>query len=66
MCLIRLSPLPLGVKNYGLSLVHFPNDQYPFAEYAWAAFVSSMPHSIVWSLTGRGASSLADVIKKYA
>mmetsp|Transcript_32645 Transcript_32645/g.76896 ORF Transcript_32645/g.76896 Transcript_32645/m.76896 type:complete len:221 (-) Transcript_32645:127-789(-) len=65
MCLIRLSPLPLGVKNYGLSLVHFPDDHFPVVAYTCAAFLSSLPHSIICGIAGRGASSLADVVKQY-
>ena len=30
MSLIRLAPIPLGVKNYGLSLVRFPGDRFFF------------------------------------
>jgi hypothetical protein len=29
MVAIRVAPIPLGIKNYGLSLVQFPNNKYP-------------------------------------
>ena len=66
MCMIRIAPVPLGVKNYGLSLVSFPDDNYPFAKYFWACVLVNTPLSIMWGLTGYGASSLFEIVSKYA
>lgn len=65
MCVIRVAPIPLGVKNYGLSLVSFPGDRYPVAEYVWACILVGTPFSIVWCFTGHGASSLVEIVAKY-
>ncbi len=66
MCVIRVAPIPLGVKNYGLSLVSFPNDKYPFVKYFWSCFLVGLPFSIMWGMTGHGASSLVEIVSKYA
>mmetsp|Transcript_24350 Transcript_24350/g.58001 ORF Transcript_24350/g.58001 Transcript_24350/m.58001 type:complete len:203 (+) Transcript_24350:79-687(+) len=66
MCAVRVAPIPQGVKNYGLSLVRFPNGKYPVKEYIWACFIVGAPYSVMWGLTGHGASSLVDVVSKYA
>eukprot|EP00960_Hanusia_phi_P071750 767620-Hanusia_phi.AAC.6 len=62
MCAIRVAPIPLGVKNYGLSLVRFPGDKYPFAAYFWSCFLVGLPFSIVWGTTGAGFSSVVDAL----
>jgi hypothetical protein len=66
MCVIRVAPIPLGVKNYGLSLVHFPNDNYPFVKYFWSCFLVGLPFSVMWGMTGHGASSLVEIVSRYA
>ncbi|EKX52447.1 hypothetical protein GUITHDRAFT_150556 [Guillardia theta CCMP2712] len=62
MCAIRVAPIPLGVKNYGLSLVRFPGDKYPVGAYFWSCFLVGLPFSIVWGTTGAGFSSVVDAL----
>ena len=64
--MIRVAPLPLGVKNYGLSLVPFPNDKYPVVTYFWSCFLVGLPFSIMWGMTGHGASSLMEIVSKFS
>lgn len=66
MVAIRVAPIPLGIKNYGLSLVQFPNNKYPVLQYFWACLIVGAPFSVMWGLTGHGASSLVEVVAKYA
>uniref|UniRef100_A0A6U4KZU7 VTT domain-containing protein n=1 Tax=Hemiselmis andersenii TaxID=464988 RepID=A0A6U4KZU7_HEMAN len=65
MCVIRVAPIPQGIKNYGLSLVPFPGGKYPVKEYFWACVLVGAPFSIAWCLTGAGASSLLEIAARY-
>lgn len=54
---IRLTPLPLGVKNYGLGL-----SQVPLLPYLIAALAVDTPFSMLWASTGASCHSLADAL----
>jgi hypothetical protein len=64
MSLIRLAPIPLGVKNYGLSLVRFPEDRFPYLIYTASCFAIGAPFSVFWGNLGAGFSSVAEALAK--
>mmetsp|Transcript_67900 Transcript_67900/g.110127 ORF Transcript_67900/g.110127 Transcript_67900/m.110127 type:complete len:203 (-) Transcript_67900:492-1100(-) len=64
MSAIRLAPIPLGVKNYGLSLVRFPKDEYPYHIYALSCLAIGAPFSIMWGNVGGGFKSVAEALKR--
>lgn len=54
---IRLAPLPLGLKNYGLGL-----SEVPFGSYLLATVIVDIPFSALWGLTGAHCHSLAEAL----
>jgi len=54
---IRLAPLPLAVKNYGLSLC-----EVPLLEYVVASLIVNVPFSVMWSSTGASCHSLSEAL----
>lgn len=54
---IRLAPLPLGLKNYGLGL-----SEVPFGSYLLATVIVDIPFSALWALTGAHCHSLAEAM----
>mmetsp|Transcript_35522 Transcript_35522/g.81353 ORF Transcript_35522/g.81353 Transcript_35522/m.81353 type:complete len:310 (-) Transcript_35522:92-1021(-) len=54
---IRLAPLPLAVKNYGLALC-----RVPIGPYILASLVVNTPFSVLWALTGASCHSLLDAL----
>mmetsp|Transcript_36039 Transcript_36039/g.66230 ORF Transcript_36039/g.66230 Transcript_36039/m.66230 type:complete len:327 (-) Transcript_36039:67-1047(-) len=54
---IRLAPLPLAVKNYGLALC-----RVPIGPYIFASLVVNTPFSVLWALTGASCHSLLDAL----
>lgn len=57
MVAIRLAPLPLGVKNYGLALCEV--QALPFA---LASFVVNLPFSMMWAATGASCQTLSEAL----
>ena len=62
MCAIRIAPLPLGVKNYGLSLVRFPKDRFPYVAYALSTLAIGAPFSVMWGNIGAGFKSVTEAL----
>lgn len=54
---IRIAPLPLGVKNYGLALC-----DVPLVPYIVAALLVNAPFSFLWATAGSSATSLKDAL----
>lgn len=54
---IRLAPLPLGLKNYGLGL-----SEVPFGSYLLATVLVDIPFSALWGFTGAHCHSLAEAL----
>eukprot|EP00747_Dinoflagellata_sp_TGD_P179999 gnl/TRDRNA2_/TRDRNA2_31728_c0_seq1.p1 gnl/TRDRNA2_/TRDRNA2_31728_c0~~gnl/TRDRNA2_/TRDRNA2_31728_c0_seq1.p1 ORF type:complete len:246 (+),score=35.92 gnl/TRDRNA2_/TRDRNA2_31728_c0_seq1:55-792(+) len=54
---IRIAPLPLGVKNYGLALT-----DVGCLQYCIAALVVNTPFSIMWCSAGAACTSLSEAI----
>eukprot|EP00746_Dinoflagellata_sp_MGD_P020623 gnl/MRDRNA2_/MRDRNA2_148072_c0_seq1.p1 gnl/MRDRNA2_/MRDRNA2_148072_c0~~gnl/MRDRNA2_/MRDRNA2_148072_c0_seq1.p1 ORF type:complete len:190 (-),score=29.06 gnl/MRDRNA2_/MRDRNA2_148072_c0_seq1:182-667(-) len=57
MLAIRLAPLPLGVKNYGLAMCDVDTMSFFFA-----ALVVNAPFSVLWNGIGAQCTSLADAL----
>eukprot|EP00931_Biecheleriopsis_adriatica_P087836 TRINITY_DN62250_c0_g1_i1.p1 TRINITY_DN62250_c0_g1~~TRINITY_DN62250_c0_g1_i1.p1 ORF type:complete len:343 (-),score=48.99 TRINITY_DN62250_c0_g1_i1:41-1036(-) len=57
MISVRLTPLPLGLKNYGLAIC-----DVPFVLYMLAGIAVNAPFSVLWALTGSSCKSLSDAI----
>lgn len=57
MISIRLAPLPLAVKNYGLAFTDVSSPAYIFA-----ASVVNTPFSIMWGAIGASCPSLAEAL----
>lgn len=55
---VRLAPLPLGVKNYGLALV----PGIDIARYALAASAVNAPFSLLWASAGVSCRSLEEAL----
>lgn len=58
VCLLRLAPLPLAAKNYGLGA--FP--QCDVATFSAATLAVNLPMTVVWTVTGARATSLVDAL----
>ncbi|KAJ1618459.1 hypothetical protein T492DRAFT_1092304 [Pavlovales sp. CCMP2436] len=58
--MVRASPMPIAIKNYGLALL--PAHVLPGRLFAVITLVVNMPYSIAWSLTGSSASSLQEAL----
>lgn len=54
---IRLTPVPLGVKNYGLGL-----SEAPFGAFLLSVLLVDAPFSVLWASTGASCHSLADAL----
>ena len=56
MVIIRATPLPLGVKNYGMALV----DSVKLRHFTTASLLVNVPFSIMWAFIGSQASELSE------
>jgi len=54
---IRVAPLPLGLKNYGLAMCNVPA-----ASYVMASLVVNIPFSCLWASLGSSCHSLGDAL----
>lgn len=54
---VRLAPLPLGMKNYGLALC-----DVPFVPYMIASLLVNAPFSASWAIAGASCSSLTEAL----
>jgi len=54
---IRIAPLPLGLKNYGLALC-----EVPAIPYVLASIVVNVPFSMMWATLGASCTSLQDAL----
>jgi len=54
---IRVAPLPLGVKNYGLALC-----EVPVSSYVSASLIVNIPFSCLWGSLGASCASLGDAL----
>ncbi|CAE8597590.1 unnamed protein product, partial [Polarella glacialis] len=54
---VRLAPLPLGVKNYGLALC-----EVSIFPYTIAAMAVNMPFSMLWASAGASCRSLSEAL----
>lgn len=54
---VRLAPIPLGVKNYGLALC-----EVGAAPYTGAALAVNMPFSMLWATAGASCRSLSEAL----
>ena len=64
MSAIRIAPIPLGVKNYGMSLVKFPKDKYPYMSYFLSTLAIGAPFSVMWGNIGAGFKSVAEALSR--
>merc|ERR1712216_377429 len=62
MSAIRIAPIPLGVKNYGMSLVKFPKDKFPYMCYFLSTVAIGAPFSVMWGNIGAGFKSVAEAL----
>lgn len=60
LTMVRASPMPIALKNYGLALLPAHVVQLP--TFALITLVVNVPYSIAWSLTGSSASSLQEAL----
>lgn len=58
LILIRIAPIPLGLKNYGLALV----PSIDFNLFTVASAIVNVPFSIMWCLLGSQAKNLGDAL----
>eukprot|EP00415_Alexandrium_ostenfeldii_P004431 UN4431 len=58
MVSVRLAPLPLGVKNYGLALC-----EVDAAPYMLAGLLVNAPFSVLWALTGSSCHSIGEALE---
>ena len=58
LILIRIAPLPLGLKNYGLALV----PKTDFHLFTLASAIVNIPFSVMWCLLGSQAKNLGDAL----
>ena len=56
--MIRMAPLPLGLKNYGLALV----PSIDFKLFTLASLIVNVPFSVMWCLLGSQAKNLGDAL----
>eukprot|EP01049_Picozoa_sp_SAG25_P008037 SAG25_NODE_695_length_5897_cov_31.858917_7_plen_156_part_00 len=49
LVLIRVAPLPLGVKNYGLALI----EEFGLGYFVLSALIVNFPFSCMWACVGR-------------
>ena len=61
MLVVRAAPLPIALKNYGMSAL--PAELVPLGTFAVATLGVNAPFSVAWTLTGSSASSLHDAIR---
>lgn len=54
---IRVAPLPLGLKNYGLAMC-----KVPAVEYILASLIVNIPFSCLWGSLGASCKSLKDAL----
>lgn len=54
---VRLTPFPLGLKNYGLALC-----EVSFLPYMIAGIVVNIPFSALWAVTGSSCHSLREAM----
>lgn len=54
---IRVAPLPLGLKNYGLAMC-----KVPAVEYVLASLIVNIPFSCLWGSLGASCKSLKDAL----
>ena len=59
MVVIRVAPLPLVVKNFGLALA-----EVPAIPYTVAALVVNGPFSVMWAMIGASCASLAEALSR--
>eukprot|EP00411_Alexandrium_monilatum_P035306 CAMPEP_0175358480 /NCGR_PEP_ID=MMETSP0095-20121207/15020_1 /TAXON_ID=311494 /ORGANISM="Alexandrium monilatum, Strain CCMP3105" /LENGTH=365 /DNA_ID=CAMNT_0016656211 /DNA_START=10 /DNA_END=1107 /DNA_ORIENTATION=- len=57
MVSVRLTPLPLGIKNYGLAMC-----EVDFLPYMLAGVMVNTPFSVIWALTGSSCLSLSEAL----
>lgn len=60
LAMVRASPMPIALKNYGLALL--PAHVVQLHTFALITLVVNVPYSIAWSLTGSSASSLQEAL----
>lgn len=60
LAMVRASPMPIALKNYGLALL--PAHVVHAQTFALITLVVNVPYSIAWSLTGSSASSLQEAL----
>lgn len=60
IAMVRASPTPIAIKNYGLSLL--PAHVVPTSLFGAVTVAVNVPYSVAWSLTGSSASSLQDAV----
>lgn len=58
LILLRIAPLPLGLKNYGLALV----PSIDFRLFTLASAIVNIPFSIMWCFLGSQAKNLGDAL----
>lgn len=58
--MVRASPMPIAIKNYGLAAL--PEHVVPVRTFVLVTMCVNVPYSVAWSLTGSSASSLQDAI----
>jgi len=59
LILIRIAPIPLGLKNYGLALA----PSIDFTLFTVASAIVNVPFSIMWCLLGSQAKNLGDALR---
>lgn len=60
LAMVRASPMPIALKNYGLALL--PARVVQLRTFVLMTFLVNVPYSIAWSLTGSSASSLHEAL----
>mmetsp|Transcript_20810 Transcript_20810/g.61554 ORF Transcript_20810/g.61554 Transcript_20810/m.61554 type:complete len:257 (-) Transcript_20810:260-1030(-) len=60
IAMVRASPMPIFLKNFGLSLM--PADVVSTSLFAGVTLIVNIPYSIAWSLTGHSAGSLQEAV----
>lgn len=58
LVMIRMAPIPLGLKNYGLALI--PSTD--FGLFTLASLIVNVPFSIMWCLLGSQAKNLPEAL----
>lgn len=60
IAMVRASPMPIALKNYGLAAL--PERLVPARTFALVSACVNVPYSVAWSLTGSSAGSLQDAL----